>query len=135
MLFVIVMEYLHRSLNDLKRSPNFNFHSKCKKLNLIDMSFADDLLLFTRGDVVFVNLAIERFKVFYEATGLVVNSTKCKLYCGNIDDETKQQIANITGFSFGVLPFKYLGLPLSSKKLNNCDCLALVEKIGAMINH
>ncbi|XP_058750078.1 uncharacterized protein LOC131623068 [Vicia villosa] len=109
MLFVLVMEYLHRKLKDLSRIPNFNFHSKCEKLKLVDMSFDDDRLLFTRGDVISVQLVMDRFKSFFEATGLVVNPNKCKLYCGNIDDGTVQQITNITGLTSGVLPFSYAG--------------------------
>lgn len=135
MLFVIVMEYLHRSLEDLKTIPNFNFHSKCEKLGLVDMSFVDELLLFSRGDVISVQLVMDRFNAFSEATGFFVNPAKCNHYGANIDDSTMLQLTNLTGFSIGSLPFRYLGLPLSSKKLNNSQSLALVEKIGARINH
>lgn len=48
-LFVIVMEYLHRSLQKLKDIPHFNFHAKCERLNLIHLCFVDDLLIFSRG--------------------------------------------------------------------------------------
>lgn len=50
-LFVVVMEYLHRKLQRLRRLPDFNFHAKCEKLNIIDMTFADDLLLKRRYQI------------------------------------------------------------------------------------
>lgn len=50
LLLVVVMEYLQRVFQNLKNLPDFNFHSKCEKLGIINLSFADDLLLFSRGD-------------------------------------------------------------------------------------
>lgn len=41
----------------------------------------------------------------------------------------------ITGFSAGSLPFKYLGVPPSSKKLNIHQCRTLVDKILGKIQH
>lgn len=55
LLFVILMEYLHRKLQELDQNPNFNYHGKCEKIKLIDVSFADDLLVFTIGDILSVN--------------------------------------------------------------------------------
>uniref|UniRef100_M1B343 Non-LTR retroelement reverse transcriptase n=1 Tax=Solanum tuberosum TaxID=4113 RepID=M1B343_SOLTU len=48
-------------------------------------------------------------------------------------EEAKLRILNSTGFSIGVLPIRYLGLPLSSKKWNKVDCYQLVEKITKRI--
>lgn len=38
----------------LKRSsidPNFSFHPKCKKLNLVQLGFADDLMIICKANV------------------------------------------------------------------------------------
>lgn len=52
-LFVLIMEYLHRCL--IKPSqPNFNFHLKCERLCLENLCFVDDLLVFTKDDVISV---------------------------------------------------------------------------------
>lgn len=76
MIFVIVMEYLHRKLEDLHNIPGFNYHSKCEKVKIVDISFANDLMLFSRGDEVSVKLMMDRFNEFSRATSLVVNPTK-----------------------------------------------------------
>ncbi|CAI8607234.1 unnamed protein product [Vicia faba] len=82
MLFVLIMEYLHRLLQKIGRNTNFNFHSKCEKIKIIDFCFADDLLLFTRGDSVSVYLALSALRDFTDSTGLEVNPSKCKVCCG-----------------------------------------------------
>ena len=87
MIFVIVMEYLHRKVLELGSVPNFNFDSKCEKMSIIDLSFADDLLLFTRGDEISVQLIMDKFQEFSRETGLVVNPAKCKLFYGGMDRE------------------------------------------------
>lgn len=51
-LFVMIMEYLSRLLKKLGQDPQFNYHPKCAKLNLIQLGIANDLLLFCRGDIV-----------------------------------------------------------------------------------
>lgn len=76
LLFVIIMEYLHRVLQKLKHIPNFNFHSKCEKLSIINLSFADDLLMFARGDIKSISLVMEAFEGFSKSNGLSVNPNK-----------------------------------------------------------
>lgn len=61
LLFVIVMEYLHRPLQKLSHIPDFTFHSKCERLHIVNLSFADDLLLFARGDTQSVALVMSIF--------------------------------------------------------------------------
>lgn len=41
-----------------------------------------------------------------------------------------QEILGQLGYQEGELPFKYLGVPLSSKKLFLAQCLPIVEKIS-----
>lgn len=48
-LFVLAMEYLSRSIKAATDVPNFKFHPKCKQIGLTHLSFADELILFTRG--------------------------------------------------------------------------------------
>ncbi|XP_019237994.1 PREDICTED: uncharacterized protein LOC109218120 [Nicotiana attenuata] len=49
-LSVLAMDYLSRLLRTLKNQPDFNYHPRCEKLQIIQLGFADDLLLFCRGD-------------------------------------------------------------------------------------
>lgn len=44
------MEYIHRCLSNPKKNYDFNFHPRCEKLQVINISFADDLMMFMHGD-------------------------------------------------------------------------------------
>ncbi|WMV11100.1 hypothetical protein MTR67_004485 [Solanum verrucosum] len=47
-LFVLAMKYFTRLLKQLRKSPNFKYHPRCAKMHLVQLSFADDLLLFSK---------------------------------------------------------------------------------------
>lgn len=49
LLFVLIMEYLHRCLRKLQQNHDCNFHPKCEKLRITNICFADNLMLFCRG--------------------------------------------------------------------------------------
>ncbi|XP_021845586.2 uncharacterized protein [Spinacia oleracea] len=97
------------------------------------LCFADDLLMFCRGDLNSVKLMLEGFKVFSEATGLQVNPTKSSIYCCGMSSSIQTSIQQCSGFKLDFLPFRYLGVPISSKKLKASDCDLLVEKMVAKI--
>ncbi|XP_070028797.1 uncharacterized protein [Nicotiana sylvestris] len=50
-LFVVAMEFLTRKLKTLRLIPDFNYHPRCEKLQIVQLGFAEDLLLFCRGDI------------------------------------------------------------------------------------
>lgn len=83
----------------------------------------------------FVDLTMKAFREIYVAKGRSVNPHKCKIILGNVDECTKQEILNVTSFSEGNLPFRYLRIPLTSKKLLMAHFRLLVEKIMARINN
>ena len=125
MLFVIVMEYLTRTLDLLQLNHNFNYHSKCEKLKITSLTFVDDLLLFARGDKTSVQLLMDRFRQFSASTGLKENPQKCNIFFGSVDENSKTEIKAVTGFNEGRFPFRYLGIPLTTKRVavHQYDCL------------
>jgi hypothetical protein len=135
LLFVIVMEYLHRILQQLAKVPDFNFHSKCEHLNIINLSFADDLLIFTRGDTKSVELVMAKIQDFSRSTGLHVNPSKCKIFYGGVEEHIKDSIGKVTSIAEGSLPFRYLGKPLTSKKLSIHHYMPLVDRIVERIRN
>lgn len=70
-LFVLVMEYLTRVFSKLRSKPYFNYHARCEKLNILNLCFADDLLMFARGNPIYLQLLINQFGRLSNATRLV----------------------------------------------------------------
>ncbi|CAK8543473.1 unnamed protein product [Lathyrus sativus] len=135
MFFVLIMEYMNRLLVKMQRDPNFNYHAKCEKLKITNLTFTDDVLLFCRGDDISMQMILNSFRDFSNSTGLIMNPNKCKIYFGGLDNESRKTLKELPGFQEGTLPFKYLGIPLSSKKLTINHFMPLMDKIVARIHH
>ena len=74
-------------------------------------------------------------KTFYTFSGLQLNCEKYELFSTGISREKLLEIHQISGFKLGTLPVKYLGVPLVTRRLNDKDCVPLVERITTRINH
>ncbi|KAL5162615.1 Transposon TX1 uncharacterized protein [Glycine soja] len=71
------------------------------------------------GDKISVDILMQAFMNFSKSTGLVINPSKCKVYIGAMESCIKEEIKHITAFQEGSLPFRYLGVPLTGKKLSD----------------
>ncbi|XP_019242001.1 PREDICTED: uncharacterized protein LOC109229805 [Nicotiana attenuata] len=129
LLFVIAMEYLCRLMKQLGNNKEFRFHPRCAKVRLIQLGFADDLLLFCKGDVQSVMALHKQFQIFFTASGLVANTSKSSVYFGGVDSRTRLKIMEVLGYTKGDLPFGYLGVPLSTKRLSAIQCEPLIDKM------
>lgn len=132
-LFILGIEYLTRMLKGLKGKAEFKYHPRCHKHNIIQLSFVDDLLLFSRGGVASTKVLFECFKEFSNTSGLTVNQSKSCIYFGGVSENIQQEILQQTGFTRGNLPFRYLGVPLSSKKNFISQCQPLMERMTGKI--
>ncbi|GFZ11073.1 hypothetical protein Acr_22g0004710 [Actinidia rufa] len=128
----VLSEYLSRKLGRLKSNPDFNFHPKCAALNICHLAFADDLILFTRGDVISVSLIMDCLKKFGECSGLHISDTKSNVFMADISREIMEEIKTIT-ISSGRFPFRYLGIPLVASRLTIEQFNPLIFKISEYI--
>lgn len=133
LLFVLVMEYLSKTLKCMSHLPDFHFHPMCKKLKLTHLVFADDLMIFCKGDIQSVARVMEALDHFSRVTGLEANLEKSNIFLAGVNDQLRDQLILKTGVTLGVFPIKYLGLPLSSKKWSKMDCHQLIERITSRI--
>ena len=133
LLFTICLEYLSRLLEITQRLPKFKHHPLCKNLHLNHLCFADDLILFSKGDVQSVQLLFSAFEKFSKDSGLTMNNLKSSFYCNGLTQDTVDRVSSLTGISRGLLPFKYLGANISPKRLSVKDCNGLVDKIISRI--
>lgn len=134
-LFVLAMEYLNRLFTLLKKDAAFSFHPKCSRIGLTHLCFADDLMVFCRGDVPAVKSVVKVLKRFGDTSGLVMNPTKSKLYKGGVRDSVRAEILGITGMVEGKLPMTYLGIPLHQRTLQIVEYRPLLHSIQRRIDN
>lgn len=70
---------------------------------------------------------------FSNASCLTTNSAKSNIYSANMERKSVEDICEMTRYKKDTLPFRYLGVPISSKKISYVDCEMLVERICARI--
>lgn len=121
-LFVIAIEYCSRLMTKMHKKPEFAFHYRCTDLKITHLIFADDSILFCKGKV---KSAIMMKRV----SGLFASQEKADVYFGNVVEEVHNRILQVIGFQKGKFPFRYLGVPITSKRLSKTDCDLLVDII------
>uniref|UniRef100_A0A1S3ZAY8 Reverse transcriptase zinc-binding domain-containing protein n=1 Tax=Nicotiana tabacum TaxID=4097 RepID=A0A1S3ZAY8_TOBAC len=70
------------------------------------------------GDLKSVQLLYNGFQEFSQASGLKINKNKSSLFCGGITQEDQEKILSFLGIQKGELPVRYLGVPLSTRRIN-----------------
>lgn len=118
----------------LKRERKFKFYPRYSKLGITHLSFVDNLLLFARDDVPSVTHLQQCLHQFYKASGLQANQFKSFIYFGGVTRIVREEILQRLGYSRGELPVKYLGVPLSTKKMSLAQWQPLIEKMVARIS-
>lgn len=63
----------------------------------------------------------------------MANVDKSSVYFGDIKPEIQQDIPQTLEFTKGEMPFRYLGIPLSIKRLSTIQCKSLLDKMLAKI--
>ena len=117
-LFVLYLEYFSRDLQSLKDNINFQFHPTCVVVQLSHLAFADDITLLFRGDLPSVSAIFAKLQHFCNVSGLSISTNKSAIYSAGVVQDVLSDIQQLTRFSLGCFPFRYLGVPLLSSRLN-----------------
>ncbi|XP_074300959.1 uncharacterized protein LOC141632299 [Silene latifolia] len=134
LLFVLCMEVLTRLLKQMKQVPQFSHHPKCVKLELSHLIFADDLLVFVRGDYPSVLAVKHCLDTFSSSSGLTPNPSKTNIYF-LVRSLVKHSILQATGYVEGKFPFRYLVTPLHSSRLTKDLFQPLMAKIRSKLGY
>ncbi|XP_056697396.1 uncharacterized protein [Spinacia oleracea] len=94
----------------------------------------DDLILCCKGDYPSIYLLLQAFRLFSDSSGLVSNKQKSSIFCHGIQDRDVTRVVEASGFARSSLPFKYLGVPICSKRITAAQCGVLVDKMIARIS-
>jgi len=91
-LFISCMEYLSRMFKIASMNSYFRFHPKCRPLGINHLTFADDIILLSRGDRQSVAYLYQQLISFRNISGLTINREKSSIYFGGVEEQMKQVI-------------------------------------------
>ncbi|GKA27785.1 RNA-directed DNA polymerase, eukaryota, reverse transcriptase zinc-binding domain protein [Tanacetum coccineum] len=110
-LFMLVMEVFNMiMIKNVEGTSKFKYHYGCKDLKLTHMCFADNLLVLCHGDAKSIKMSQDEI------------------------EEEKTNMLQVQPFKCGVIPMKYLGVPLLAKRLGVSDCKCLIENVENIFN-
>jgi hypothetical protein len=129
------MEILSGLFCKMSANQEFKFHCRCKKDKIYHLCFADDLMIFSKGDVNSIRMIRTVLTKFQDLSGLYPNPNKSDIFLSGALNAEREQIIRILGFREGELPMKYLGVPLLSSRLKAVYCKGLVDRITSKVRH
>uniref|UniRef100_A0A803QRF1 Reverse transcriptase zinc-binding domain-containing protein n=1 Tax=Cannabis sativa TaxID=3483 RepID=A0A803QRF1_CANSA len=135
MMYSRLSEVLPSIVSDNKDKKGYGFHPLCKHLRSTNLCFADDLVIFCKGNYNSVRLTFEAFHKFCDATGLSANTSKCHIYFGGVSEEVKSKILDLVQIEEGSFPLKYLGVNLRPTKWKVTDCGIILDKVNKNLNY
>ncbi|KAK4403202.1 hypothetical protein Sango_1060900 [Sesamum angolense] len=133
-LFLFCMEYFSRLIKRKTTDSYFNFHPKCEKLKITHLLFADDLMMFSRGDLPSIHILMECLQEFRDVSGLAVNTSKSSIFMAGIENNILCDILARIEFTRGEMPVRCLGIPLAAQRLSVRDYSPLIDQIANSIS-
>jgi hypothetical protein len=85
------------------------------------LQYANDTILFMEHDLEQAKNMKIILCAFEQLSGLKINFHKSELFCYGEAKKHMEQYSQIFGCRMGNLPFRYLGIPMNHKRLNNKD--------------
>ncbi|KAJ9544912.1 hypothetical protein OSB04_024619 [Centaurea solstitialis] len=136
-IFTLVMEGFNMALRHCisQASESFGYHRGCENLHISHLCFADDLFVFTRGDIASVEVLKRALQLFREWSGLGPSLEKSEVFFANVSEDVKNAILGTLPFSAGTFPIRYLGVPLSPTRLKVADYGGLITKVKQRIHN
>ncbi|KAJ9557121.1 hypothetical protein OSB04_011735 [Centaurea solstitialis] len=135
-LFTLVMEGFAMIFKQcIAEASQFIHHPGCSDIALTHLCFADDLFVFTGGDVASVEVLKKALFLFEKRSGLSPNLTKSDVFFGNVVESEKLAILTCLPFRMGSFPIRYLGVPLSPVFLKVSDYGGLISRVKQRVQN
>ena len=108
-LFTLVMEGFNLILNQcIRDAGNYHYHTNCHDLKITHLCFADDLFVFTRGDMQSVEVLRRALDIFQTRSGLAASLDKSEVFFGNVPPDLRSHIMQLLPYKAGTFPIRYL---------------------------
>ncbi|XP_062103358.1 uncharacterized protein LOC133814412 [Humulus lupulus] len=129
LLFVLIMEYLTWLLQLGAQQKEFRYHPMRKSLKIINLCFADDLVIFCKANSGSSQVVKQVFEEICNSTSLKANISKSHVFFGGVSTAVKDQLLQILQLEEGTFPLKYLGILMRPTKWKMTDCGEILNKI------
>ncbi|XP_035821764.1 uncharacterized protein [Zea mays] len=129
MLFVLVMDVLSSLFRAAENRGLLQSLGGADVRSRVSI-YADDVVLFIKPIEADLNCAKMILNCFGSASGLVTNMLKSSAIPIRCDDQLVHAGYSVLQCSPTSFPCRYLGLPISDKKLRKCDLKLWIEKIA-----
>ena len=110
-LFVIAINVLSLALNKSSAAGNIGYHPTCAQINLTQLSFADDIMVFTDGEPSSLQGIFSVLNEFESWSGLAIIPAKSAIYMGGTVHQCFLDEVSRLNLPIDTLPIRYLGLP------------------------
>lgn len=129
MLFILVMDVLNSMVTRTSEAGLLQPLSSRPIQHRISL-YADDVAIFLRPAAADINLTLQLLQLFGDVSGLKTNVQKSSvlpIQCSEVDLATIQDLLPCEVLNF---PCKYLGLPLTIKKLTKEQFQPIIDRIA-----
>ncbi|GJY59330.1 RNA-directed DNA polymerase, eukaryota [Tanacetum coccineum] len=133
-LFILIMESLHLSFNNVVNAGLYNGIQIDESLNLSHLFYADDVIFVGKWNSSNLSTIVNVLKWFYLASGLKINLNKSKLMGIGISHDVVASAAKSIGCSILHTPFNYLGVKVGDimSRLGSWDYV--IAKLSARLS-
>jgi hypothetical protein len=98
------------------------------------LQYADDTIIFMSHDAQkAVNMKF-LLSTFEQVSGLKINFHKSEIFCFGKAKDHEDFYSQLFGCVIGKYPFRYLGLPMNTRKLNNKDWKIIEDRIEKILS-
>jgi hypothetical protein len=92
------------------------------------LQYADDTMVFLDHNLEHARNIKLILTLFEQMPGLKINFHKSELFCYELAKEYNLHYSLIFGCGIGSMPFKYLGIPMTHRRLRNSDWQGIIDR-------
>ncbi|XP_026443907.1 uncharacterized protein LOC113344070 [Papaver somniferum] len=129
LIFVLIEDVLSRNLSKLFARRSMHWMVSKKGVAPTHLLFADDILVFCRGNWQSLRNLVDILNIYKMASGQCVNFAKSKFYYGGGSASRAIAISNFLGMERAHFPDRYLGINLKPGIVRHIHIRQVVEKI------
>ncbi|XP_043721016.1 uncharacterized protein LOC122668529 [Telopea speciosissima] len=128
-LFTLAMEAFSGIMRRLEIDGQIKLLPRCKSFHLSHLIFADDLMIFVKGNCDSISASLGGLDEFAALFGLQLNKSKSSIILGGLIQASSLELLDLTGFSKTKLPIRYLRVPLVFGRLSMKDCSPILDLV------